>query len=116
MAVNILGWVATGVFCASYLFKRAVTLRRVQAFGAGLWIFYGVTIGALPVIVANIIVAGAALYSAFPAPAGDASLPAAAFAENTTCAKNMPCAENTASTNNKNAVGKDADAVPFWLY
>jgi hypothetical protein len=65
LAPNTLGWVATAVFCASYFFRRQATLRKVQAAGACLWILYGVAIGAVPVIVANVIVAGAALYSAF---------------------------------------------------
>jgi hypothetical protein len=62
---NVIGWVATAAFGASYLFRRQSTLRKVQAAAACLWILYGVAIGALPVIAANIIVAGAALYSTF---------------------------------------------------
>jgi len=51
------------VFAISYFFRRPATLRKLQAFAACLWIMYGIAIGALPVIVANVIVAGAALYS-----------------------------------------------------
>jgi hypothetical protein len=60
---NMIGWVATAVFAISYFFRRPATLRKIQAFAACLWIMYGIAIGALPVIVANVIVAGAALYS-----------------------------------------------------
>ena len=56
-----IGWVATAVFASSYLCRRPATLRRVQAAAAVLWVIYGVLIQAPPVIVANLIVAGAAL-------------------------------------------------------
>ena len=65
MNISLLGWVATAVFGASYLFRQAATLRRIQAAAACLWIVYGVAIAAIPVVVANAIVAGAALYSSF---------------------------------------------------
>jgi hypothetical protein len=58
-----IGWVATAVFAGSYLCKDPAALRRVQAAAAVLWVIYGALIGAAPVVVANIIVAGAALYS-----------------------------------------------------
>lgn len=58
-----LGWVATGVFASSYLFNEPRTLRRVQALAACLWVGYGVLIHALPVVVANLIVAGVAVIS-----------------------------------------------------
>ena len=60
-----IGWVATAVFASSYLCRGPATLRRVQAAAAVLWVIYGVLIQAPPVIVANLIVAGAALYSSF---------------------------------------------------
>jgi hypothetical protein len=37
----------------------------VQALAASLWIVYGLAIGAAPVVVANAIVAGMAVFSAF---------------------------------------------------
>ena len=37
-----LGWIATGVFTSSYLFKRANALRLVQMIAALMWIGYGV--------------------------------------------------------------------------
>lgn len=52
-----IGWIATAAFAASYLFKDPLALRRVQAIAAGLWIFYGFSVGAWPVIVANAVVA-----------------------------------------------------------
>ena len=56
LVASYLGWVATAVFVASYLFTRPVTLRSVQMFGALLWVVYGVLIGALPVVAANVLV------------------------------------------------------------
>ena len=63
MTIGVIGWVATAVFGASYLSRRASTLRKVQMGAACLWIFYGLAIGAAPVVAANVIVAGAALAS-----------------------------------------------------
>jgi hypothetical protein len=55
-----IGWIATGVFTSSYLFKRADSLRLVQMIAALMWIGYGVLVHAHPVIVANLLVFGAA--------------------------------------------------------
>ena len=60
-----LGWVATAVFGASYFCKRQVTLRLVQAFAAILWVAYGAMIHAMPVVVANLVVASIAIGSTF---------------------------------------------------
>jgi hypothetical protein len=60
-----IGWVATAVFAASYLFKEPTHLRRVQALAATLWFAYGIIIHAAPVVVANAIVATVALVSSF---------------------------------------------------
>ena len=60
-----IGWLATSIFAASYFCKQAVTLRWVQALAALVWIGYGFLIGAPPVIVANLVVAGLAAYSAW---------------------------------------------------
>jgi hypothetical protein len=65
-----IGWVATAVFAISYTCRDPVRLRRVQAGAAVLWLAYGWAIGAAPVVVANLIVAGAALISSRPRPAG----------------------------------------------
>ena len=65
--LNSIGWVATAVFASSYFFRRATTLRKIQAAAALLWVAYGFLIGAMPVVVANVIVAAAAVYSSFTA-------------------------------------------------
>jgi len=59
-----LGWVATAVFVGSYFCARAEHLRRVQMAGAVLWVLYGVVIGAAPVVAANVLVLGAAAWTA----------------------------------------------------
>ena len=63
-----LGWLATAVFLTSYFTKQPATLRRIQGLAACLWAVYGVLIHALPVIVANILVAGVAIASSFRRP------------------------------------------------
>jgi hypothetical protein len=64
MLVEVVGWVATAVFVASYFFRRAEILVRVQIAGAMLWVVYGVLMRAPPVIAANLLVAGAAMWKA----------------------------------------------------
>jgi hypothetical protein len=61
--LDALGWAATAIFSTSYFFRRPATLRLIQAAAACLWIVYGLTLRALPVVVANVIVVAAALYS-----------------------------------------------------
>jgi len=61
--LDAIGWVATAIFSTSYFFRRPAALRWVQAAAACLWIVYGLALHAPPVVTANIIVAGAALYS-----------------------------------------------------
>ena len=63
MWLNVIGWTATAVFSSSYFFKEATTLRRIQAAAASLWVLYGVAIHSAPVVVANLIVGIAALYT-----------------------------------------------------
>jgi hypothetical protein len=58
--IDYLGWAATAVFVASYFCSRAQAIKRVQMAGALLWTAYGVLIGASPVVVANLLVFGAA--------------------------------------------------------
>jgi membrane protein implicated in regulation of membrane protease activity len=58
-----IGWLATGVFVLSYACRRPMTMRLVQAGGAVLWVSYGLLLDAAPVIVANVLVGGAALFS-----------------------------------------------------
>lgn len=63
MWLNVIGWTATAVFSSSYFFKEAATLRRIQAAAASLWVLYGIAIHSAPVVVANLIVAIAAIYT-----------------------------------------------------
>lgn len=63
MRLDWIGWIATAVFASSYLFKQPMALRRVQAGAALLWVIYGSIIHAFPVVVANLVVAGMAVYS-----------------------------------------------------
>jgi hypothetical protein len=62
---DAIGWLATALFAASYFCTRPAALRRLQALAAVLWIAYGVILGALPVIVANLIIAVLAVYSSW---------------------------------------------------
>lgn len=50
------GWTATAVVTMSFLFSDVVRLRIVQICGAVLWMSYGLLIGSLPVMVANVLV------------------------------------------------------------
>src|ERR1700686_2065643 len=63
MSASLIGWVATAAFGVSYLPRRQAVLRTIQAGAACLWITYGLAINAVPVVVANLIGAGAAVYS-----------------------------------------------------
>lgn len=60
-----IGWVATATFASSYFCKQPAVLRRVQGLAALLWMSYGFLIHALPVIIANMVVAAVALFSSF---------------------------------------------------
>ncbi len=66
--LDSIGWLATAVFTSSYFCKRSATLRRVQGLAALLWLVYGALIHALPVIVANALVACVAIWSSFGRP------------------------------------------------
>ena len=63
MSLDWIGWVATAIFASSYLFKQPSALRKVQAGAALLWVAYGLMIHAMPVVVANLVVAAVAGYS-----------------------------------------------------
>jgi hypothetical protein len=58
--IEYLGWGATAVFVGSYFCSRPEALKRVQMVGAMMWVVYGLFIGASPVVVANLLVLGAA--------------------------------------------------------
>ena len=60
---DYLGWIATAVFVSSYFFKKPALLRAAQMVGASLWIFYGLMIAAVPVVVANGLVFAAAAWT-----------------------------------------------------
>jgi uncharacterized membrane protein YbhN (UPF0104 family) len=72
--VDALGWVATVLFLTSYTCRDQRALRRTQAAAAGVWALYGVLLHALPIIVANLLVAAVAVYSSRPRRAADPSL------------------------------------------
>jgi Bacterial inner membrane protein len=63
--IEWVGWIATVVFAVSCFCRRPAAMRRVQALAATLWIVYGITIKAPPVIVANLVVASMAIISSF---------------------------------------------------
>ena len=58
-----LGWLATATFLLSYSFKDQNKLRKTQAVAALLWAAYGTILHAVPIVVANLLVAGVAVYS-----------------------------------------------------
>lgn len=57
---DLVGWTATAVFVASYAFRHPDRLRLAQMAGAAIWIGYGILMQAPPIIVANLLVLGAA--------------------------------------------------------
>jgi hypothetical protein len=61
--LEYLGWAATAVFVSSYFSRRPSLLRALQMLGALLWLLYGIAIKATPVIVANVLVFGAAAWT-----------------------------------------------------
>jgi hypothetical protein len=62
--VDGVGWAATSVFVASYLFADAKAIKRAQMAGALMWLLYGVLTRSTPVVVANVLVFTAAAWSA----------------------------------------------------
>jgi predicted acyltransferase len=61
--MDAIGWIATAIFLASYSCKDPRKLRLIQAAAALLWVAYGVVLHAIPIVVANLLVAGVAAYS-----------------------------------------------------
>ena len=59
---DLLGYLATSLFTLSFIVKSEANLLRAQMLAAGIWLIYGILIGATPVIVANALVAGGAIY------------------------------------------------------
>ncbi len=66
--VDLVGWLATAVFMMSYFAKGPIALRRIQGVAAVLWALYGVLIHKSPVIVANVLVAAAAVWTSLRRP------------------------------------------------
>ena len=62
--IDAIGWAATGIFLASYSCTDPRKLRLMQAAAAMVWVAYGAMLHAVPIIVANVLVAGVAAYSA----------------------------------------------------
>jgi hypothetical protein len=63
MWLSMLGWTATAFFASSYFFKKAGALRGIQTAAAVLWILYGIEIHSAPVVVSNLMVGVAAVYT-----------------------------------------------------
>lgn len=63
MKPDWIGWLATATFTSSYFVRDPLRTRAIQAFAATLWLSYGVVIGARPVIIANVLVLAAALFT-----------------------------------------------------
>ena len=61
--LDYLGWSATFVFVASYFCARPSAMRRTQMIGATMWVLYGIALRAYPVVVANVLVLGAAAWT-----------------------------------------------------
>jgi hypothetical protein len=72
-----IGWLATALFLASYFCKDQRNLRRIQGLAAVLWVAYGTILHAVPIVVANLLVAGVALYSSSRSGAATKKLPPA---------------------------------------
>ena len=60
---DCVGWSATAVVVSSYFFERAHAIRRMQMVGAVMWLSYGLLVTAYPVVVANLLVFGAAAWT-----------------------------------------------------
>jgi hypothetical protein len=61
--MDVIGWIATALFLASYSCKDPKKLRLTQAAAALLWVAYGIVLHAVPIVVANLLVAAVAAYS-----------------------------------------------------
>ena len=68
---DTIGWFATALFASSYFAKSRRHLLVLQIAAAFAWIAYGMLLGALPVIVANSVVATAATFTVLRARRAD---------------------------------------------
>lgn len=73
---DIMGWIASAVFVASYFFPQPTMLRGLQMLGAVLWIIFGVLIASKPVITSNVLVFAAAAWTLMRARAASRADPA----------------------------------------
>jgi len=69
--IDYLGWLATAVFVGSYFCARPAALMRAQMIGAIMWVVYGISIGATPVVAANLLVFGAAAWTLTRSPVNE---------------------------------------------
>lgn len=59
------GWIATSLFTLSYFVRGERNLLKLQATAASVWCVYGIILRSAPLIVANVIVAASAGFSAW---------------------------------------------------
>lgn len=56
--IEILGYIATFMVGLSFMMKDMTTLRIVNSLGCLIWIWYGVAIDSMPVIITNVGIFG----------------------------------------------------------
>jgi hypothetical protein len=77
--IDWIGWSATALFLLSYRCRNQTKLRLTQGAAALLWVVYGSVLQAVPIVVANLLVAAVAVYtsrSRSPSPEPTAITPA----------------------------------------
>lgn len=67
--IDWIGWSATAVFLLSYRCRNQAKLRLTQGAAALLWVVYGAVLQAVPIVVANLLVAAVAVYTSRSRPA-----------------------------------------------
>ena len=79
--IDWIGWSATALFLLSYRCRNQTKLRLTQGAAALLWVVYGSVLQAVPIVVANLLVAAVAGYTSRsrpPSPERTAITPAGA--------------------------------------
>lgn len=56
--IQIIGYIATFITGLSFMMKDLKTLRLVNALGCLIWIFYGVLLNSIPIIITNVGIFG----------------------------------------------------------
>ena len=56
--IQIIGYIATFITGLSFMMKDMTTLRIVNSLGCLIWIWYGVAIDSIPVIITNVGIFG----------------------------------------------------------